>query len=86
VAGGQVQRLILSGETMGADYYGRHLQGRPGDAGYVNFALNYFDEDVAQEVHVLAFLHLLRVSDSQPPRLKRRRQATCMRPATGRHQ
>ena len=43
------------------DYYGRHLQFRPGDAGYVNVALNYFDDDAVQEAHVLAFLHLLLV-------------------------
>lgn len=41
------------------DYYGRHLQARPDDPGFVSFVLNYFDDDVAQEAHVLAFLHLL---------------------------
>lgn len=41
------------------DYYGRHLQARPSDPAYVAFVLNYFDDDDAQEAHVLAFLHLL---------------------------
>jgi hypothetical protein len=34
-------------------------QVRPGDRGYVQFVINYFDEDVVQDAHVLAFLHLL---------------------------
>lgn len=43
------------------DYYSRHLEMSSGDPGYVNFWLGYFDEDVLQEAHVLAFLHLLLV-------------------------
>lgn len=43
------------------DYYGRHLRAGPGDPGYVNVLLDYFDDDPVQEAHVLAFLHLLLV-------------------------
>jgi hypothetical protein len=40
------------------DYYSRHLKAAAGDPGYVNFWLDYFDEDPIQEAHTLAFLHL----------------------------
>ena len=43
------------------DYYLRHLQMSAGDPGYVNFLLGYFDDDILQEAHLLAFLHLLLV-------------------------
>lgn len=43
------------------DYYSRHLQMGTGDPGYVNFWLDYFDNDVLQEAHSIAFLHLLLV-------------------------
>jgi hypothetical protein len=43
------------------DYYHRHLKVGPGDPGYVNLALSYFEDDTLQLVNVLAFLHLLLV-------------------------
>jgi hypothetical protein len=43
------------------DYYSRHLKAGTGDPGYVNFWLDYFDDDVLQEAHAMAFLHLLLV-------------------------
>ena len=43
------------------DYYSRHLKVGAGDQGYVNFWLDYFDDDVLQEAHAMAFLHLLLV-------------------------
>jgi hypothetical protein len=41
------------------DYYSRHLKAGAGDPGYVNFWLDYFDDDLLQEAHAMAFLHLL---------------------------
>jgi hypothetical protein len=43
------------------DYYDRHLKDRAGDPGYVNFVLDYFEDDSLLEANVLAFLHLLLV-------------------------
>ncbi|HEY9141172.1 MAG TPA: hypothetical protein VIN93_09785 [Bryobacteraceae bacterium] len=43
------------------DYYDRHLKAGAGDPGYVNFWLDYFDDDTLLETHVLAFLHLVLV-------------------------
>lgn len=43
------------------DYYDRHLKVGVEEPGCVSFWLGYFDEDVPQEAHVLAFLHLLLV-------------------------
>jgi len=43
------------------DYYERHFNVAADDPGYVNFWLDYFDEDSLQEAHTLAFLHLLLV-------------------------
>jgi len=43
------------------EYYGRHLRISPGDAGYINLSLVYFDDDPLQEVNLLAFLHILLV-------------------------
>jgi hypothetical protein len=43
------------------DYYGRHLTTGTGEPGYVTFMLQYFDDDILQEAHALAFLHLLLV-------------------------
>lgn len=41
------------------DYYQRHLNVGPGDPGYLNVLLSYFEDDTLQLVNVLAFLHLL---------------------------
>jgi hypothetical protein len=41
------------------DYYHRHLNVGPGDPGYVNVLLNYFEDDALQLANVFAFLHLL---------------------------
>jgi hypothetical protein len=41
------------------EYYKRHLSVSPGDRGYVNFRIEYFDEGGVHEAHMLAFLHLL---------------------------
>lgn len=41
------------------DYYHRHLNVGPGDPGYVNVLLNYFEDDPLQLSNVFAFLHLL---------------------------
>ena len=43
------------------DYYSRHLKAGIGDPGYVNFWLDYFEDDVLQQAHTVAFLHLLLV-------------------------
>ena len=43
------------------DYYHRHLNVGPGDPGYMNVVLSYFEDDTLQLVNVLAFLHLLLV-------------------------
>jgi hypothetical protein len=43
------------------DYYSRHLDIAQGDPGFVNFRLEYFDQDGLQAAHLFAFLNLLLV-------------------------
>jgi hypothetical protein len=44
------------------EYYNRHLDVSPDGRGYVDLRVECFDESVVHEVHMLAFLHLLLLS------------------------